>query len=340
MSKKSYKERRLARKAREQQKKALEEQKKDNLKTSEEARKEWVQELGDAVIKQKWQAGKGKSRHLGKKEGDIYRYITSQKTFRDVSAVWRRFSQFVAERSKGDDLDSLESILKYADRYLQSCVDKDLSAWTLTTYKTHLGKVFDLPTTVFIKTKPRLRADIKRSRHDVEIDKHISQVKHDFFEMVGGATGLRKSEMQAIRGTALSRERDEDGFYYFVTKGKGGRVRRSPIVARNEEEEQLILALFRQAGDFYVFNNRHNDVQTYSVPKNLDEHSHRAEYARRVYKHYERNVLDLPRKQKTFLRKDLRGHVLDKFAELKTSQALGHNRVDEFRRSYAYKLVG
>lgn len=340
MSKKSYKERRLARKAREEQKKAQEEQKKDKLKTSEEARREWVQALGDAVIKQKWQAGKGKSRHLGKKEGDIYRYITSQKTFRDVSAVWRRFSQFVAERSKGDDLDSLESILKYADRYLQSCVDKDLSAWTLTTYKTHLGKVFDLPTTVFIKTKPRQRADIKRSRHDVEIDKHISQVKHDFFAMVGGATGLRKSEMQAIRGTALSRERDEDGFYYFVTKGKGGRVRRSPIVARNEEEEQLILALFRQAGDFYVFNNRYNDVQTYSVPKNLDEHSHRAEYARRVYKHYERNVLDLPRKQKTFLRKDLRGHVLDKFAELKTSQALGHNRVDEFRRSYAYKLVG
>lgn len=340
MSKKSYKERRLARKAREEQKKAQEEQKKDKLKTSEEARREWVQALGDAVIKQKWQAGKGKSRHLGKKEGDIYRYITSQKTFRDVSAVWRRFSQFVAERSKGDDLDSLESILKYADRYLQSCVDKDLSAWTLTTYKTHLGKVFDLPTTAFIKTKPRQRADIKRSRHDVEIDKHISQVKHDFFAMVGGATGLRKSEMQAIRGTALSRERDEDGFYYFVTKGKGGRVRRSPIVARNEEEEQLILSLFRQAGDFYVFNNRYNDVQTYSVPKNLDEHSHRAEYARRVYKHYERNVLDLPRKQKTFLRKDLRGHILDKFAELKTSQALGHNRVDEFRRSYAYKLVG
>lgn len=339
MSKKSYKERRLARKAREEQKKAREEQKKDNLKTSEEARKEWVQELGDAVIKQKWQAGKGKSRHLGKKEGDNYRYITSQKTFRDVSAVWRRFSQFVAERSKGDDLDSLESILKYADRYLQSCVDKDLSAWTLTTYKTHLGKVFDLPTTAFIPTKPRLRADIKRSRHDVEIDKHISQVKHDFFAMVGGATGLRKSEMQAIRGTALSPERDEDGFYYFVTKGKGGRFRRSPIVA-NEEEEKLIIALFRQAGDFYVFNNRHNDVQTYAVPKNLDEHSHRAEYARRVYKHYERNILDLPRKQKTFLRKDLRGHVLDKFAELKTSQALGHNRVDEFRRSYAYKLVG
>lgn len=332
MARKSRKEKRLARKARE-------EQRKDNLKTSEEARRERVQALGQVVISQKWTAGNGKSRYLGKKEGDVYRYITSDKTFRDVSAVWRRFSQFVAEKSAGDDLDSLESILKYADRYLQSCVDKNLSAWTLTTYKTHLGKVFGLSTSAFIETKPRRRADIKRSRHDVEIDKHISQVKHDFFAMVGGATGLRKSEMQSIRGTALSRERDEDGFYYFTTKGKGGRVRRSPIVAQNKEEEQLILALFRQAGDFYVFNNRHNDVQTYAVPKNLDEHSHRAEYARRVYKHYERNVLDLPRKQKTFLRKELRGHILDKFAELKTSQALGHNRVDEFRRSYAYKLV-
>lgn len=332
MARKSRKEKRLARKARE-------EQRKDNLKTSEEARRERIQALGQAVISQKWTAGNGKSRHAGKKEGDNCRYITSQKTFRDVSAVWRRFSQFVAEKSTGDDLDDLESILKYANRYLQSCVDKDLSAWTLTTYKTHLGKVFDLPTTVFIKTKPRQRADIMRSRHDVESDKHISQAKHDFFAMVGGATGLRKSEMQSIRGTALSPERDEDGFYYFVTKGKGGRVRRSPIIA-NKEEEQLIISLFRQAGDFYVFNNRHNDVQTYAVPKKLDEHAHRAEYARRVYKHYERNVLDLPRKQKTFLRKDLRGHVLDKFAELKTSQALGHNRVDEFRRSYAYKLVG
>lgn len=332
MAKKSRKERRLARQAREQKKK-------DNLKTNEEARRAWVQAMGQAVISKKWEAGRGKSRHLGKKEGNNYLYITSQKTFRDASASWRRFSQFVAEKSAGGDLDDLESILKYANRYLQSCVEKDLSAWTLTTYKNHLGKVFDLPSTSFITTKPRQRADIKRSRHDVESDKHISQVKHDFFAMVGGATGLRKSEMQSIRGTALSRERDEDGFYYFTIKGKGGRVRRSPIIA-NKEEEQLILALFRQAGDFYVFNNRHNDVQTYAVPKKLDEHSHRAEYARRVYKHYERNVLDLPRKQKTFLRKELRGHILDKFAELKASQALGHNRVDEFRRSYAYKLVG
>lgn len=53
----------------------------------------------------------------------------------------------------------------------------------------------------------------------------------------------------------------------------------------------------------------------------------------------ERDVTVLPKSQKTFLRKDLKGHVLDKMAELAASKALGHERVDEFRKSYAYKLV-
>ena len=157
--------------------------------------------------------------------------------------------------------------------------------------------------------------------------------------MVGGATGLRKSELQNIKGSALEKERDLDGFYYFRVKGKGGKWRRSPLVARTEEEERLIISLFRQNEDFYVFNNRVNEVQTYAVPKKLDQHSARAEYARRVYKLYERDVTVLPKTQKTFLRKDLKGHVLDKMAERITSKVLGHERIDEFRKSYAYKLV-
>lgn len=214
-----------------------------------------------------------------------------------------------------------------------------MSAWTLTTYKAHLGKVFDLSTTAFMPTKSRRRADAKRSRQDVESDKHISQEKKDFFEMVGGATGLRKSELQSIKGSALETERDVDGFYYFRVQGKGGKWRRSPLVARTEEEERLIVSLFRQNEDFYVFNNRVNEVQTYAVPKKLDEHSARAEYAKRVYLMNERDVTVLPKSQKTFLRKDLKGNVLDKMAELAASKALGHERVDEFRKSYAYKLV-
>ncbi len=44
---------------------------------------------------------------------------------------------------------------------------------------------------------------------------NTSHKRKDFFEMVGGATGLRKSELQSIKASALETERDVDGFYYF-----------------------------------------------------------------------------------------------------------------------------
>ena len=71
-------------------------------------------------------------------------------------------------------------------------------------------------------------------------------------------------------------------------------------MARNEEEERFIVSLFRQNEDFYVFNDRINEVQTYAVPKKLDEHSSRAEYAKRVYLLNERDVTVLPKLQKRF----------------------------------------
>lgn len=329
---KSRKQKRLERKAKaETEAKAL--------RTSKEARFDLVNAMGQSIISNKWQLGLGKSRNAGKAEGDIYKYITSKKARRDISANWQRFARFVAEHSNGNDLDSLDSLKKYVDRYIQSCVDRDLSAWTLTTYKSHLGKVFDLPTTAFLATKPRLRAEAKRSRRDTESDKHISKEKRDFFKVLGSATGLRKKELMALKGTDLAPERDSDGFFYLTIKGKGGLVRKSPILASSKDEEEYLLKLIRQTGSNFVCDDRVYDLKTYRVPVKLDEHSYRAIYAARVYNHYERPLDRIPRDQKTFLRKELRGHVLDKYAEKMTSQALGHRRIDEFRKSYAYQLV-
>ncbi|WP_228099254.1 MULTISPECIES: hypothetical protein [unclassified Granulicatella] len=74
--------------------------------------------MGQEIITAKFVAGKGKSRHQGKLEDDIFKYITSEKAFRDVSATWRRFSEFVDKHSDGTDLNSLEDILKYVDLYI------------------------------------------------------------------------------------------------------------------------------------------------------------------------------------------------------------------------------
>ena len=81
---KSRKEKRLARKQKA-------EEQVQSLRTSEEARFNQVYELGRQIIDKKWSDGQGLSRHQAKKEGDVYRYITSRKAYRDALANWRRF---------------------------------------------------------------------------------------------------------------------------------------------------------------------------------------------------------------------------------------------------------
>ncbi|MGT2755534.1 hypothetical protein [Streptococcus ovis] len=332
MAKKSYKAKRLAREAKKQEQK-------DVLCSSEQARAEHVQKMGQIRITEKWKAGKGKSRYEGKETGDNYKYITAEKSFRDISAAWRRFSAFVASKSPGDDLESLEDIFKYADQYLAELEALGRSAWTLTTYKAHLGKVFNVPTTMLKETPPRERKNATRSRYEAVNDSHIAKEKRDFFFKVGAALGLRKDELKAIKGTALQPKRAKNGLWYVhvTEKTKGGRERWAPIMAQTPEEEAEIIAFFQKAGKGYVFSGKNG---TYRVPGNLDQHAHRAEYAKRVYLHYERKLDELSHEEKTFLRKELKGSVLDKFAEGRAAEALGHGHErGEFRKSYVYKLL-
>lgn len=316
--KKSYKEKRLERK---------------KLRSSNtfEDRYNLVRKIGLSKILDKWNAGRGRSRHQGKKEGDIFRYITSEKTFRDVSATWDRFARYVAENAKEGEIKGLEDVFEYVDPYLESLEQKGRSAWTLTTYKANLGKVFEVSTTAFKETPPRERANIVRSRKEVKRDSRISDERRSFFEKYGSALGLRRQEMEQIRGVDLIDQRFDTGFYYIeVSRGtKGGKTRTVPIMAKSEEELQEILRAFRQAGNRRVFHG---------VPSSFDEHEQRAEYAKRVYLHYERDLDKIPSSEITFLRKEMKGTRLDKAAERFASRYLGHERGGEFRKSYAWKL--
>lgn len=316
--KKSYKEKRLQRKV---------------LQSSSnyEDRYKLVKRIGMDSILPKWRAGKGKSRYEGKREGDIFRYITSEKTFRDVCATWNRFARYVAENAKEGEIKGLADVFEYVDPYLESLEQKGRSAWTLTTYKANLGKVFEVSTTAFKETPPRERANIVRSRKVAKRDSRISDERRTYYEKFGSALGLRRKEMEQIRGIDLIDKRFDTGFYYIdVSRGtKGGRVRTVPIMAESEEVLQEILQAFRQAGNRRVFHG---------VPDSFDEHEQRAEYSKRVYLHYERDLDKLPRYEITPLRKEMKGTRLDKRAELMASRALGHNRLGEFRRSYAWKL--
>lgn len=63
---------------------ARKKEKKSELLISEDARKKHVQKMGQEIITAKFVAGKGKSRHQGKQEDNIFKYITSEKAFREI----------------------------------------------------------------------------------------------------------------------------------------------------------------------------------------------------------------------------------------------------------------
>ena len=158
------------------------------------------------------------------------------------------------------------------------------------------------------------------------------ETNNRWFSIVS-ATGLRKNELKAITGDSLYQR--EDGQYYLKIigkkhKSKGARDRWIPIITRDNEELERLVEEFKLAGKKRVFQ----------VPTALKPHKYRAEYAKRLYLLVARDPKDIKdKKEKIFLRGELRGVVLDRKASLIVSRALGHNRPEEFQKSYAYKLI-
>ena len=134
------------------------------------------------------------------------------------------------------------------------------------------------------------------------------------------ATGLRREELQALRGTALYQDRS--GYYLHITSGsKGGRERYAPIIG----DKDLVIRLCKQAGDGKVFEK---------VPSGADIHSYRRDYATAIYRQHARPLEQLTAKEKYYCRGDRKGEVFDRAAMRITSNALGHGRIEVIAGHY------
>ena len=195
-----------------------------------------------------------------------------------------------------------------------------------------MAKVLGVSSTAFIATDIRYRANKRNNRLKSNDDRMSEETNNRWFSIVS-ATGLRKNELKAITGDSLHQR--EDGRYYLKIIGKkhktkGARDRWVPIITRDKEELERLVEEFKLAGKKRVFQ----------VPTALKPHKYRAEYAKRLYLLVARDLKDIKnKKEKIFLRGELRGVVLDRKACLIVSRALGHNRPEEFQKSYAYKLI-
>ena len=318
----------------------------------------------------------GESKYIAKRNGTYTEHIYSWETYRTYLKHACYFVRWCKEQpiepSLGHKPRTVAECRTFVEKWIQHGIDCELSAYTLKLELAALAKLYGCKSTDFnIKTPPRRRKNITRSRGDAIRDKHFSIQKNQNMITFCMCTGLRRAELAQIRGTDLIVQ--EGKLYLDIRKGsKGGRLRVSPVVG-NDEEIALVKKLCMDAGDQQIFPH---------PSFNADIHSFRAEYAMRVYnlnkREYDayknerlivyKNTIydsyfsangkkdtgrfswlykndgngtkmldgfeDIP--SAYFCRCDKKGTVYDRKALLEASKTLGHNRFGIVPTNYLY----
>ena len=292
-------------------------------------------------------------------------------SFNTYKSYWKHTKYFIKYiKENHPECTTLKSAKKYVNEWLQTRVDQGLSAWTVQLEAKAMGKLYGISPDDenYFKPPKRNREDIKRSRGDRVRDKHFSKTNNDELIKFCRGTGLRRKELQELRGKDLvpraqieaeiaqleSRPAAEltpadtkrlemlqdtrlfEGDYFtHVRNGKGGRERMSPIIGPNTE--QIVERIKSTPAEEKVWQHIHQSA---------DIHGYRAEYATIIYKAKARAIEEIPydrvnrgtgRKYQSEVytcRKDEAGRKLDKAAMLVCSKALGHNRIEVVANNY------
>lgn len=273
-----------------------------------------------------FKAGNGRSRNVDKRNGVDREYIYSSKTYKTYHNECKRFAVWC--RKTHPEVRHLKECKKYVNEYLTYQISSGKSPWTLTTQKAALAKLYGVDYASFIATPPRERSKIKRSRNPVSRDKNISANTEKFLSTITSATGLRRNELCKITGDALRYDSSGRPFLHITRGTKGGKIRDAVIIGATPEETEYIVGLFKSAGKMKLLPK---------VSSAYDNHRYRAEYAKRLYQHYARNIENIPISERYIMRKDRAGEILDKRAVRIVSKAMGHNRIDVIALNYLYR---
>ena len=228
----------------------------------------------------------GESKYMAKKDGTYTQHIYSWDTYRSYLKHCCYFVRWCKEQpidpGIGHKPRTIDECRRFAEKWIQSTIDRDLSAYTVKLELSALAKLYGCKTTDFaIITPPRKRQNITRSRGDAVRDKHFSVENNRELITFCKCTGLRRAELAQIRGTDLIVHNGR--LCPDIKRGtKGGRLRISPVIGSSEEIE-TVKRICAEAG--------RNKV----CPKpsdNADIHSYRAEYATRIYSSCKRELCE------------------------------------------------
>jgi integrase len=228
-----------------------------------------------------------------------------------------RFIKWARETHHTITLEQLDSRAgELATAYLQQRLAAAKSPYTLQAERAALRLFFANRTVADSVAIPRReRANITRSRGPKQHDRHFQPANWPRLVQFLQATGLRRHELRALYCRNIFYR---DGkLLVQVVSGKGGLARDVPVLPGREAEVLAVGA--GRAPDEAAFAR---------IPKHMDVHSYRREYAQALYLVYAPGRV-LPSAAGRLKRSDY-----DREAAERVSHALGHRRVDVVLRHY------
>lgn len=316
----------------------------------------------------------GESKYESKLKGTTDDKIFSISTYHTYKKHINYFLDWVKEIYPS--CTTIRRAREYVPEWLQTRVTQGLSAWTVQVEAKALGKLYDIKPTdddYFVPPK-RQRIDIKRSRTNAIRDRNFSTTNNAELITFCRGTGLRRHELQNLKGTDLLTKNEifntlttlekhpfqeltdhekkmlplykdaiafDSNFFIYVASGKGGKSRISPIIGTSAEINQIVNRFQSTAPNKKVWQHVHSAA---------DIHGYRSDYATAIYSYYARQINDIPydrinhgtgakyQSDVYVCRKDEKGKKLDRHAMLLASKALGHNRVHVVASNYLRNL--
>ena len=145
----------------------------------------------------------GESKKEAMATGTAKNKIFSHATYKNY---WKHIKYFLGYiKEKHPECTTLKNAKKYVNEWLQTRVDQGLSAWTVQLEAKALGKLYGISPDdeAYFDPPKRNRQDIKRSRGDRVRDQHFSKTNNDELIKFCRGTGLRRRELQELRGKDL-----------------------------------------------------------------------------------------------------------------------------------------
>ncbi len=270
----------------------------------------------------------GESRHEAKAEaktsavGQPLKYIYSLRTYDMYKESLERLAAYCLERHP--EIKHIDDCRKYVPEYIDYMISEGYSSYTQKSRLSGYRKAFD-DRFEDVHTESRKRSEIRRGRRDTLNARLFNEETHSDLVHFCKNTGLRRRELESLKGGCVSLH--SDGNYYIdrVT-GKGGKISDRMIL---HNDQAVIDKIMNTPPDQFVWGKVHSKANI---------HGYRADYCQALYESIARDVDTLDRKEIYVCRRDMAGIKLDRKAMEICSRNMAHNRIGIIAYNYLYGL--